>query len=80
MTVCITINSLPATGSLLEKMHTVTHVLAEDTLHGFEACLHGSINHDHFNHSETLCVSFPYLVSSPCHFVLNICIYVTVQF
>lgn len=50
------------------------HVLAEDTLHSIEACLCGSINHDLSNHSATLCVSFPYLVSSPCHFVLNICI------
>lgn len=50
------------------------HVLAEDTLHSIKACLHGSINHDHFNHSETLCLSFAYWVPSPCHFVLNICI------
>lgn len=48
------------------------HVLAEDTLHSIEACLCGGINHDHSNHSKTLCVSFPYLVSFPCHFVLNI--------
>lgn len=55
-------------------MHIVMHVLAEDTLHSIEACPHGSINHDHFNHSETFFVPFPYLVSSPCHFVLSICI------
>jgi hypothetical protein len=46
----------------------------EDTLYSVEACLHRSINHDHFNHSETQCVSFPYLVSSLCHFALNICV------
>lgn len=59
---------------MLEKVHNVIHVLAEDTLHSVEACLHQSINLDHFSHSETLCISFPYIVTSPCHFVLNICI------